>query len=37
MKMAEIAIETPENRPPKSFGHVLRKFISKQFKLIGIK
>ena len=36
MKMAEIAIETPENRPPKRFGHVFRKFITKQLKSIGI-
>ena len=36
MKMAEIAIETPENKPPKKFGHVFRKFIAKQLKSIGI-
>jgi uncharacterized UPF0160 family protein len=36
MKMADIAIETPENKPPKRFGHVLRKFITKQLKSIGI-
>jgi uncharacterized UPF0160 family protein len=36
MKMADIAIETPENKPPKKFGHVLRKFITKQLKSIGI-
>ena len=36
MKMADIAIETPEHKPPKRFGHVLRKFITKQLKSIGI-
>jgi uncharacterized UPF0160 family protein len=36
MKMAEIAIETHEEKPPKRFGHVLRKFITRQLKSIGI-
>ncbi|OGO78033.1 MAG: hypothetical protein A2Y23_09275 [Clostridiales bacterium GWB2_37_7] len=36
MKMADIAIEAHENKPPKRFGHVLRKFITKQLKSIGI-
>lgn len=36
MKMAEIAIETHENKPPKRFGHVLRGFITKQLKSIGL-
>lgn len=36
MKMADIAIETHENKPPKKFGHVFRKFIAKQLKSIGI-
>lgn len=36
MKMADIAIETPENKPPKRFGHVLQKFIVKQLKSIGL-
>mgnify|MGYP000002171522 CR=1 FL=1 len=36
MKMADIAIETPDNKPPKRFGHVLQKFIAKQLKSIGI-
>jgi uncharacterized UPF0160 family protein len=36
MKMAELAIDTPENRPPKRFGHVFRKFIAKQLKSIGL-
>jgi uncharacterized UPF0160 family protein len=36
MKMAEIAIETPENKPPKRFGYVLQKFIARQLKSIGI-
>ena len=36
MKMADIAIETHEEKPPKRFGHVLRRFITKQLKSIGI-
>lgn len=36
MKMAEIAIETHEKKPSKSFGHVFRKFIAKQLKSVGI-
>jgi uncharacterized UPF0160 family protein len=36
MKMADIAIETDEPKPPKKFGHVLRRFITKQLKSIGI-
>lgn len=36
IKMADIAIEKPEDKPPKSFGHVFRKFIAKQLKSIGI-
>jgi len=36
MKMAEIAIETHEPKPPKRFGHVLRRFITKQLKSIGV-
>lgn len=36
MKMADIAIETHEPKPPKKFGHVLRRFITKQLKSIGL-
>jgi uncharacterized UPF0160 family protein len=36
LKMADIAIETPENKPPKRFGHVLRRFITRQLKSIGL-
>lgn len=36
IKMAEIAIETKEKKPPKKFGHVLRKFITRQLKSIGL-
>lgn len=36
MKMANIAIEAPENKPPKKFGHVLKRFIAKQLKSIGL-
>lgn len=36
MKMAELAIEEKESRPPRNFSHVLTKFISKRLKSIGL-
>ena len=36
MKMADLAISEKESRPPRKFGHVLRKFIAKQLKSIGL-
>jgi len=36
MKMAELAIEEPVEVPKHKFLHVLRKFIVKQLKSVGI-